>query len=130
MIRWRLSRCPWARATAAALVACAGLALPAAAEDAASSGRQRFTRGAMQVALLGGYGHGFRFGSQEDRDKSAELGDVRIWEAIPRFGISATDPLFGGLLAARKRGVPLRGRLPLEHRAYALGPRLSQAEGV
>ena len=82
-------------APAAALGLCVGLALTAAAEEAASPGRERFTRGAMQVALLGGYGYGFRFGSDEDRDKSAELGDVRIWQAIPRFGISATDPLFG-----------------------------------
>lgn len=48
----------------------------------------------MQLALLGGYGYGFRFGSEEDREFSAELGEVRIWELIPRIGISATDPLF------------------------------------
>jgi hypothetical protein len=77
------------------LIACACFALPAVADEGPLPGRQRFTRGAMQLALLGGYGYGFRFGSDEDRKKSAELGDVRIWEAIPRFGISATDPLFG-----------------------------------
>jgi hypothetical protein len=80
---------------AAALSLCAGPAPSAAAKEDASPGRSRFTRGAMQIALLGGYGYGFRFGSEEDRDKSAELDDVRIWQAIPRFGISATDPLFG-----------------------------------
>jgi len=95
MIHSRLLLRSRALSIAVALTVGAGLAPPAAAQDDASAGRPRFTRGAMQIALLGGYGYGFRFGSEEDRDKSAELGDVRIWQAIPRFGISATDPLFG-----------------------------------
>jgi hypothetical protein len=70
------------------------LAFPASAIDTGLREYPRFTRGAIQLALLGGYGYGFRFGSEEDREFSAELGEVRIWELIPRIGISATDPLF------------------------------------
>jgi hypothetical protein len=85
---------PSALAALAAFLTLTFMASPAVREEDLSPGRERFTRGAMQLALLGGSGRGFRFGSDEDRRKSAELGDVRTWEAIPRFGVSATDPLF------------------------------------
>ncbi len=47
----------------------------------------------MQAGLLVGYGHGFRMGSEADRELSRELADVRLVEFIPRFGLGIADPL-------------------------------------
>jgi hypothetical protein len=57
--------------------------------------RNLFHRGSMQAGLLVGYGVGFRAGSKENRRTSRELGDVRIVEVIPRFGVGVTDPVGG-----------------------------------
>ena len=67
----------------------------AGGEEIGSSGAA-FRRGSMHAAFLVGYGHGFRAGSARDRRRSRELGKVRIVEAIPRFGIGLTDPLWEG----------------------------------
>ena len=62
--------------------------------DSRSMG-DRFGSGSRQIAVLGGYGIGFRMGSQADRESSRELAGVRLVEFIPRFGIGMTDRLGG-----------------------------------
>lgn len=75
----------------------AGLLIqPAAAEAGGEPGDPGvFRRGGKHAAFLAGYGVGFRMGSDEDREKSAELRDVGIVNLIPRLGIGVTDPMGG-----------------------------------
>jgi len=77
-------------------LACAATPWQAGAEEPPQPDhRALFHRGGMQVALLAGYGVGFRAGSEKNRRISAELGDVGIAQVIPRFGVGITDPLWG-----------------------------------
>ena len=57
--------------------------------------RNQFHKGSKQVALLGGYGIGFRMGKRANRRISRELKFVRPVELVPRIGIGVTDPLGG-----------------------------------
>jgi hypothetical protein len=57
--------------------------------------RDNFQKGAMHAGATVGYGHGFRFGSDADKQLSAILGDVRMATVIPRFGYALTGPIGG-----------------------------------
>jgi ABC-type Fe3+/spermidine/putrescine transport system ATPase subunit len=89
-------RCPriFTRLAAFALLA-APFAVARAEGSAEPDIRDNFHKGAKQVGMTVGYGHGFRFGSDENKKKSAILGDVRMATLIPRFGYGATDPIGG-----------------------------------
>lgn len=70
-----------------------GLSASARADDDGLAGRELFRRGSKQVALLGGYGDGFRWGSARNADYNRELRDVGIVNVIPRLGFGLTDPI-------------------------------------
>jgi hypothetical protein len=57
--------------------------------------RDNFHKGAKHVGATVGYSHGFRFGSDADKQLSAILGEVRMATLIPRFGYGVTDPIGG-----------------------------------
>ena len=57
--------------------------------------RDNFHKGSKHIGATAGYGHGFRFGSDKNKQLSAILGEVRMATLIPRFGYGATDPIGG-----------------------------------
>jgi len=75
-------------ALAATFGLCAGLALPAGAEEDASPGRQRFTRGAMQVALLGGYGVTLRVVDEVQQQPGVRVTIAELIETSQRSNVA------------------------------------------
>lgn len=73
----------------AALATALAFALPAAAEDSAS-GSALFRKGSKHVALVAGYGVGFRFANPSF---NKELRDVGMINVIPRVGFGISDPV-------------------------------------
>lgn len=79
----------------AAFVVLTGSTAALAQSDGAISGNARFRDGSKHVALLAGYGLGFRMGKRANRRISRELADVDLVNIVPRLGLGMTDPIGG-----------------------------------
>jgi lipid A 3-O-deacylase len=78
---------------AAALAVLASPATSFAQSDAGTAPSTQFRDGSKHVALLAGYGVGFRVGSRRNRRISRELSDVNPVNIVPRLGVGITDPI-------------------------------------
>jgi len=72
-----------------------GAGVAVAENDGSAAANQNFRKGSKQVALVAGYGVGFRMGSRANRRISRELADVDLVNIVPRIGFGVTDPIGG-----------------------------------